>query len=58
MKIKFRRQFDKSFQVLRQHTKESFYDRLKLFEKDPFDPILNNHSLKGKYNNKRSINIT
>jgi len=29
-----------------------------LFEKDQMNPVLNNHSLKGKYLGRRSINIT
>lgn len=33
-------------------------EKLLLFGKNPFDPILNNHSLQGKFLGYRSINIT
>ena len=29
-----------------------------MFEKDPYDPILNNHALNGKYMGYRSIGVT
>ncbi|PIR46988.1 MAG: hypothetical protein COV07_01480 [Candidatus Vogelbacteria bacterium CG10_big_fil_rev_8_21_14_0_10_45_14] len=37
--------------------REKIKDRIKLFVKNPFDPILNNHPLKGKLAEYRSINI-
>ena len=58
MIIKFHKQFDKSFQILRRQVKEKFYIRLKIFEKNPFDPILDNHGLKWNFEGKRSIDIT
>ena len=33
-------------------------DKIDIFIKNPFDPILNNHALHGEYENCRSINIT
>ena len=36
----------------------AFRDRFAIFLADPFDPILDNHSLTGNYLGKRSINIT
>ncbi|MBI3627032.1 type II toxin-antitoxin system RelE/ParE family toxin [Candidatus Uhrbacteria bacterium] len=33
-------------------------ERLGLFLADPFDPLLNNHALSGKYVDCRSINIS
>jgi len=36
----------------------SFRSRLEIFMADKFNPILNNHSLAGKYQGYRSINIT
>ena len=33
-------------------------ERLVLFLQDEFNPILNNHPLRGKYKGYRSINIT
>ena len=38
--------------------KEKFKNRLMLFGQDEFNPILNNHPLKGKYQGYRSINVT
>ena len=50
--------FKKDFQKLSQRLKEKFAERILLFEKDQFDPILNNHALKGRYLGYRSINVT
>lgn len=50
--------FKKSYKKLPPKVKEKLEDRLRLFAKDEFDPILNNHSLKGKWLGYRSINIT
>ena len=33
-------------------------ERIKIFANNPFDPLLNNHKLSGKYHGCRSINIT
>jgi addiction module RelE/StbE family toxin len=38
--------------------REQFKVRVRLFEKNTTDPILNNHALKGIYKGCRSINIT
>ncbi|MCL4366180.1 type II toxin-antitoxin system mRNA interferase toxin, RelE/StbE family [Patescibacteria group bacterium] len=37
---------------------ERFKERILLFQKDQFDPVLNNHSLKGQYLGYRSLNIS
>ncbi len=37
---------------------EAFRERAALFRVDPFNSILENHPLRGKYLSKRSINIT
>lgn len=58
MIIKFRKDFKKDSKKLSTKTKEKLRERLMLFEKDKFDPTLNNHSLKGKYLGFRSINVT
>ncbi len=50
--------FDKSFAKLSPKIKESFINRLDIFVADNFDPVLNNHSLKGEYFGYRSINVT
>ena len=58
MIIVFQKKFDKSFKKLPLKSKEKFYERLTIFQKDQFDPTLNNHSLQGKYLGYRNINIT
>jgi mRNA-degrading endonuclease YafQ of YafQ-DinJ toxin-antitoxin module len=39
-------------------TRKSFEDKIAIFEKNPFDPSLNNHALKDPYEGLRSIDIT
>lgn len=57
MKVLFHKNFKKQHNKLK--TLQTKIDqRLLLFIADPFDPILNNHPLIGKYKGYRSINIT
>jgi addiction module RelE/StbE family toxin len=58
MVINYHRSFLSDFKKLTVKVKERFYERQEMFVVESFDPILNNHSLKGKYKNCRSINIT
>jgi len=58
MKIRLHKNFNKQYKKLRQAQKEKVQERLVLFLKDPFHPILGNHPLKGKCTGYRSINIT
>lgn len=58
MKIKLHRSFKKQYKRLRTSEKKKFKERRDLFLQDEFNPLLNNHSLKGKYLGLRSINIT
>jgi addiction module RelE/StbE family toxin len=58
MKIRFHKNFDKQYKKLRSAEKKKVQERLQLFLEDPFNPLLNNHPLKGKYVDYRSINIT
>lgn len=58
MTIVFQKKFEKDFKKFPLKVKEKFNERLIIFEKDQFDPILNNHSLIGKYLGYRSINVT
>ncbi len=57
IKIIPHRKFEKDYQKLRTAEKRRVQERIMLFAKDPFDPILNNHGLKGKYEGYRSINV-
>lgn len=58
MKIVFHRNFEKRYKKLSDNLKRKVKEKNILFEKDPYDPVLNNHALKGKYLGYRSFNIT
>ncbi len=58
MRVKFHRNFKKQYKKLRVKTRKRFEDKLNIFYIDEFSPVLNNHSLKGKQQGMRSINIT
>lgn len=58
MNIVYHKDFIKGFKKLPQKIKEKFKERQVLFEKDEFDPVLNNHALKGKWLGYRSMNVT
>ncbi|MBZ1356621.1 MAG: type II toxin-antitoxin system mRNA interferase toxin, RelE/StbE family [Candidatus Nealsonbacteria bacterium] len=58
MKIQFHKNFEKQYKRLRKREQRKTQERLELFLENPFDPRLNNHSLKGKYVDYRSINIS
>ncbi len=58
MKIRFHKNFEKQYAKLRVSEKKKAQDRLQLFLQNPSNPQLNNHPLKGKYLDYRSINIT
>lgn len=57
MIIDFHRNFDRRFAKLTLKRKGQFKLRLMEFIEDPYRTTLNNHSLKGKYQGYRSINI-
>jgi addiction module RelE/StbE family toxin len=52
------RRFDKQFHKLSQKIKNQTIERIQLFIENPFSPILNNHTLGGKYLGCQSINVT
>ena len=58
MIIVYHRDFKKSYKRLPPKLKERLEERLRLFSKDEFNPILNNHALKGKWLGYRSMNVT
>lgn len=58
MKIYFHKNFYKHFGKLRATEKKKTQERLQLFLENPYNPILENHPLKGKYTDYRSIDIT
>jgi addiction module RelE/StbE family toxin len=57
MDIIFHRNFKKQYKKLRLSDRKMFAERLDLFKRNPFNPILNNHQLYGKYKDYMSINI-
>ena len=58
MRVRFHENFEKQYKKLRENEQSRAKDRLSLFLRDEFDPILNNHPLTGRYKGYRSINIT
>lgn len=58
MIIVFHSSFDKDYKKLSSKIKLQFKIRRNLFLEDQFHPLLNNHTLQGKYFGCRSINIT
>ncbi|OGD91026.1 hypothetical protein A3D07_04250 [Candidatus Curtissbacteria bacterium RIFCSPHIGHO2_02_FULL_42_15] len=58
MTIVFHRDFKKKYHKLSPKIVKKLDDRLSLFSKDEFNPVLNNHALKGKWLGYRSINVT
>ncbi len=57
MKIVFHQNFEKRYTKLAAAAQWRVKERLALFLADEFDPILNNHPLRGAYKGYRSINI-
>lgn len=58
MRIKLHKNFEKQYKKLKASEKTKFKERRDLFLVDEFNPVLNNHPLKGKYQGYRSINVT
>lgn len=58
MKIEYHKKFIKLFNKSPRKIQLKFYEKLELFNQDPFNPILDNHSVDGVYPGWRSINIT
>lgn len=58
MIINFHKDFAKGFRKLPSKIRKRFQERLIIFEKDEFSPVLNNHALKGTYQGYRSINVS
>ena len=58
MKIVFHKNFEKQYAKLSRNFKQKFQEKIVVFLKDPFNPLLNNHVLTGRYGGYRSINIS
>ena len=57
-RIDYSTAFNKQLKIVPLKIKIAFRKRLALFLENPFNPLLNNHSLTGKYSGYRSINVT
>ena len=58
MRIEFSDEFHKQYRKAPPKIQNAVDKRVALFAQEPFYPLLNNHLLKGRYQGKRSINIT
>ena len=58
MRVFFHKSFDRKYAKLRMGERKKFTERIDLFLKDPYHPLLNNHALTGKYKGSRSISVT
>lgn len=58
MVIVYHSAFIKKSKKLSSGEKKKLTERLRIFGLDEFDPVLNNHALKGRYQGSRSINVT
>lgn len=58
MIIRLHKNFKKQFNKLTEAQKRKFRERRDIFFRDEFNPVLNNHALRGEYQGYRSINIT
>lgn len=50
--------FVKTLKKINVRIRKSFKERIIIFAKNPYDPQLNNHELKERYEGYRSIDIT
>lgn len=57
MNIVLHKDFIKAYKKLRPAQMEKFKERRNIFLEDPFDSILRNHQLHGRYHGYRSISI-
>ena len=58
MKAIFHGGFRRQYKKLKPGEQNRFEERLRLFVKEPYSPVLRNHALKGPYKDYYSINIT
>jgi addiction module RelE/StbE family toxin len=58
MEIRIHKNFSKQYNKLNNTQQHRAHERLVLFKENPYNLVLNNHSLKGRYAGHRSINIT
>jgi len=54
----YTKDFYKSLRKKDKFVQNKTRERIKLFRKEPFSILLNNHALTGEYKNERSFNVT
>ncbi len=55
--LSYHRRFEKRYMKFNARERERCDERLRLFAREPFHPLLYNHPLKGRYEGYRSISI-
>jgi mRNA-degrading endonuclease YafQ of YafQ-DinJ toxin-antitoxin module len=58
MKIIYHKRFEKNFTRLPQKLRTKVVERIELFKKDQFNPVLKNHALKGPLSDRRAFSVT
>ena len=58
MKFLFNKKFTRRHAKLNHKIREKFEERLRLFQDNPTDQVLNIHKLSGKYDGMWSMNVT
>jgi len=58
MTVRYHSRFLRVFRKLPAPIQNKFFVRLSLFQREPFHPLLNNHSVDAAYPRWRSINVT
>lgn len=58
MTVEFTKNFIKQSKKLSPKLRAQLFQRVKLFTKDPYNTLLRDHQLKGKFKRYRSIDIT
>ena len=58
MRILFHRNFKKQYRKMPEKIRQRFKERIEIFGQDPFNPMLHNHSLAGKFQGYRSVDVT
>lgn len=58
MVIETTKAFDKQYAKLNIKIKTAFKNQVEVFKSNPFDKVLRNHALKGKYLGYRSMDVT
>lgn len=58
LNILYARNFKKSLKKKDKFIQEKARERIRIFREDPFNVLLNNHSLAGEHKDKRSFNVT